>query len=157
MYEMGDKEIAEDLTTFIRTSAIKEINRSTPFLADSIASDADELKLSIKIDQVAATGPYKAEGFFVYLLFIYVLQEKQEAGPSIASSRLSCTLTRGDQKLFTKTFECRKSIDHVVSNTSNFKEFRSVVSFDFAEGLSSTLKENIDAVVRETAYHLKNE
>lgn len=149
-YRLGDKEVSEDLAAFVRSSAIQEFNRSTPFTADSIVSETSPLKLSITIDELEATSPYKVNGFIMYALVAYIFYEKQEAGPGAAYSRFTCTLSRGSERIFTKTFESRKAFEPIITRNTSYKKFRGALTTNLTELLSLTFKENIEAAISET-------
>lgn len=150
IYRLGDKEVSEEVTAFVRKSAIEEINRSTSLVADSLTATPDDLKLVIEIEKLEATGPYKVEGFILYALIFYLYYEKQQAGPGYAYSKFTCTLSRGRNVLFTDTFESRKEFEPIVTSNTTYKKFRGAFTTNLTELLSITLKENIEAAIRET-------
>jgi len=151
-YFIGEHMVEEDLPNFIQKSIIEETNRSTTLFADSSASS--DLVLEITVDSIGAHGPYRSDGFFVYLLIAYAYSSNESAGPGIAYSKLNYVLKNNEDIVLSgnssNQFETEPLLDHF----KNPKELRSFFNANLAEGISRTLKANIEQISKEVEHYI---
>lgn len=154
-YSIGENVIIEDLSNFVKESFISETNRSTTLFADSLLNS--DLILEIGIDSIGARGPYRSNGYFLYLFLAYSYSASESAGPGTAYSKLSYTLKRNDETLLKGNASNQIETEPLVNNFKKTEELREFFSANLVEGISRTLKANIEEITNEVEnYYLEN-
>jgi hypothetical protein len=152
-YFIGENMIEEYLPNFIQKSIIEETNRSTILFADS--TPTSNLILEINVDSIGAHGPYRSNGYFLFLLFAYSYSISESAGPGTAYSKLSYVLKSDEKVLLTGNSSNQVATQPLVNNFKNTKELRRFFTSNLAEGISLTLKANIEQITSEVENYLK--
>jgi len=153
-YSIGENVIQENLSNFIKESVITETNRSTVLYSDS-ATNSD-LKLEITVDSIGAHGPYRSNGYVLFLLLAYSYSVNESAGPGIAYSKLSYVLRRDEEIVFKGNSMNQIETEPLKDNFKNPKELRQFYSANLTEGLSRTLKANIEEISKEVENYMIN-
>ncbi|MEQ8365043.1 MAG: hypothetical protein RH948_19370 [Cyclobacteriaceae bacterium] len=153
-YFIGDNMIEEDIPSFIQKSIIEETNRSTLLMADSTSNS--DMVLEINVETIGAHGPYRSQGYFLFLMFFYSYSFGESAGPGTASSELSYVLKSNDEVLLTGNATNQVETEPLVNNFKNTNELRKFFSSNLAEGISRTLKANVEQITDEVENYIAN-
>lgn len=151
-YSVGENVIKEDLSSFIKESVINETNRSTVLFADSTTDS--HLVLEITVDSIRAHGPYRSDGYVLFLLFAYSYSVSESAGPGTAYSKLSYVLKSNEEILLTGYSSNQVETEPLVNNFKSTNELRKFFSANLTEGISRTLKANIEEITREVENYI---
>lgn len=153
-YSIGENVIKEDLSSFIKESVINETNRSTVLFADSTTDS--HLVLEITVDSIRAHGPYRSGGYVLFLLLAYTYSASESAGPGTAYSKLSYVLKSNEEILLTGYSSNQVETEPLLNNFKNTDELRRFFSANLTEGISRTLKTNIEGITQEVENYLTN-
>jgi hypothetical protein len=148
-YRLGDQQLQQQISEFVQQAIIKEANRSSSFIADSIGGIKDDFKLKIEIQNVQASGSYKTQGFVFYAVFFALYSSQHMAGPSSATSSIKYTLTKNDKIILENTAVSTDASDPLKIRYSSVEKLQMGYSSTLAEQLSQSLKINIETCIRE--------
>lgn len=154
-YIIGAEAIKEDVPSFIQTSLVEEFDRRTKVLADSNAGS--DLVLEIQVDSLKASGPYRQEGMVLFLLIAYSYSFGESAGPGNAYSKLSYTLKEGEDILLQGSADHHYETEPLAGQNMAMNMLKAFFNRNLAEGISVTLRENMEEIVEEVGAYLDDE
>jgi hypothetical protein len=154
-FSIGYNGISENVSDFVRESIVKETNRSTILYADSISNS--NLVLEISVDSIGAHGPYRSNGYVLFVLVAYSYSVSESAGPGIAYSKLSYVLRRDEEIILTGNSSNQFETEPLLNNFKSTNQLRKFFSSNLTEGLSRTLKYNIEHITQEVESFISNE
>lgn len=117
----GKSMFKDDLTSFLQTSLVREINHTGLVTAE--ANKQSEYSIELSIDKIKTEGTYKRSG-----ISLFVFKTRSEiAGPAVSSLTVSYTLKKGDQVVKRNSFSSSKTTEWIkrkyVDNTVMQQDF----------------------------------
>jgi hypothetical protein len=146
----GKSMFEEDIPTFMKSSLMKEINRSGSFSVDTL--DKSDYSLEISIDEINTEGAYVSSGFFYFAFYVYGFSFSDIAGPAVSNLKVSYKLKKGDQVVFSNSFDSSKTTEQINKGYSNTK----ILQQDYAVSMVEATSYNFKNVIESIVYDLNN-
>jgi hypothetical protein len=124
----------------------REAKRSGTFQLDSLDHDYE---LEITINKVQAIGPYTSNGFFAFLMFMYVYSFGDYAGPADTEVAISYKLKKGTELIHENTFEAKRKSNAFRHGYNNKKELIQTFGSSMAESTSKNFKDTIELIIND--------
>lgn len=151
-FDIGSNQIKEDAPQFVRESILFETNRSTAIFADS--SEVSDLVLDVKIDTFRSTGEYIHEGTFLFFLVAFGWQWQELVNPKTAHTSMSYALRSDQRVLLEGRVSHRATLEFPRIPVKDKKRLRLFLSISLAEGLSQSIKANVEQISKEVEDYL---
>lgn len=143
----GKSIIEEDIPSFMKTSLVKEINRSGNFNVDTL--NKSDYSIELSIDEIKTEGPYVSSGFFYFALYIYGYSYSDIAGPATSNLRVSYKLKKGDQIIHTNSFSSEKVTEQISKRYTNTNFLQQDYAISMVEAVSYNFKNTIELIVND--------
>lgn len=149
---MGSNFIREEEPQFIQESLETEFNRSTAIFADT--SDISDIVLEIQVDTFRANGLYKQEGYLLFVLYFIYWSYYDRIEPLTAHTSMSYQLKRDGEVLLSGDTSHELELDLFNIKSKNRKQLAFQLNATLAEGLSESIRMNIEDITRDVEDYL---
>jgi len=150
--KIGANFIREEEPQFIQESLKTEFNRSTVIFADS--SNVSDLTLEVQVDTFRADGLYKQEGSILFVLYFIYWSFYDRIEPLTAHTSMSYQLQRDGEVLLSGETSHQLELDIFNIKSKNRKELAFHLNAVLAEGLSESIRMNIEDITRDVEDYL---
>jgi hypothetical protein len=152
-YLLGRTGIKENIASFVQESIMEEARRSATF-QPTLELDNANLLLEIEIDSIGASGVYKIDGYFFFVLMAYGYGQNEHADPGTAFSRFRYRLSKGDEILLEDVTSVKQVSKPLLVRHDSKNDLRRFFNANLVEALSFTLKTNIEIIIEDINLYL---
>ncbi len=146
---LGKSEIQEDLPSFLKSTLMDEGRRRGYNFSDKPSDQS--LQLEMTIQSANAHGPYVNSGFFAFLVFFYVSQTIEEAGPGSAESSIHFVLKKNNEVIHEETVTSSATFELLIKERRTTRELHTAYRANLAELLGNTFEQNINKILARLA------
>ncbi len=144
---LGKSMIQEDIPSFLKSSLIKEIDRSGSFYVGPF-NDPDYF-LELSIDEIGTEGPYWSNGFCYFDFYMYDFSYGDYAGPACSRLKISYKLVKGDEVIHNNSFCSERISEQIKGGYPSLFLLQQDYAISMVEATSFNFKNIIELIVED--------